>query len=170
MDILLNMKLKNNLLNPSVISLILAMSALVFAFYLQYFLDYQPCHLCMFQRYGYAAIILISLFGLTFYKYKVVPIFLGILFIIITSISFWHVGVELQWWAASLECSGMTENIGSLKEELQNINDNKPIAACDQISPKFFNITLVQWSFIYGLVSLIILTILIFKFKKKAKQ
>lgn len=69
-------------------------------------------------------------------------------------------GVELQWWAASLECSGMTENIGSLKEELKNIND-KPIASCDQMSPKLLNVSLVQWSFIYGLVSFIFLTILI---------
>ena len=44
-----------------------------------------------------------------------------------------------------------------LKEELKNIN-NRPIAACDQISPKFLNITLVQWSFIYALVSFLFLT------------
>ena len=85
-----------------------------------------------------------------------------ILFIIITSIGFWHLGIEQQWWAASLECSGITENIGSLKEELKNIN-NRPVATCDQISPKFLNITLVQWSFIYALVSFIFLTILIIK-------
>ena len=41
--------------------------------------------------------------------------------------------------------------------------NNKPVAACDQISPKFLNITLVQWSFIYALVSFIFLTILIIK-------
>ena len=61
----------------------------------------------------------------------------------------------------------MTENIGSLTEELKNINKNEPIAKCDQMSPKLFNITLVQWSFIYGLVSLIILTILLVKFNKR---
>ena len=83
-------------------------------------------------------------------------------FIIIASIGFWHLGIEQQWWAASLECSGISENIGSLKEELENIN-NRPVAACDQISPKFLNITLVQWSFIYALVSFIFLTILIIK-------
>ena len=46
-------------------------------------------------------------------------------------------------------------------------NKNEPIAKCDQMSPKLFNITLVQWSFIYGLVSLIILTILLVKFNKR---
>tara|TARA_B100001175_G_scaffold314977_1_gene325488 strand:+ start:115 stop:624 length:510 start_codon:yes stop_codon:yes gene_type:complete len=169
MGVLLKMKLKNNLLNPSVLAIILAIFALLFAFYFQYFLGYQPCYLCMLQRYGYAGIILISLIGIIYYNNKIIPILLGILFIIIVSISFWHLGIELQWWVASLECSGMTENIGSLTEELKNINKNGPIAKCDQISPKFLNITLVQWSFIYGLVSLIILTILSIKFNKRVK-
>ena len=57
----------------------------------------------------------------------------------------------------------MTENIGSLKEELQNALNNSPAATCDQVSPKVLGITLVEWSFIYGLVSLIILTILTIK-------
>ena len=167
MGILLSMKLKNNLFNPSFLSIIIAIFALLFAFYYQYFLGYKPCYLCMLQRYGYAGIILISLVGIFYYNNKIIPMLLGILFIIIISISFWHLGIELQWWAASLECSGMTENIGSLTEELKNINKNEPIAKCDQMSPKLFNITLVQWSFIYGLVSLIILTILIVKFNKR---
>ena len=167
MDIFLSMKLKNNLFNPSFLSIIIAIFALLFAFYYQYFLGYKPCYLCMLQRYVYAGIILVSLVGIFYSNNKIIPILLGILFIIIISISFWHLGIELQWWAASLECSGMTENIGSLAEELKNISKNEPIAKCDQMSPKLFNITLVQWSFIYGLVSLIILTILILKFNKR---
>jgi len=163
MDILLINKLKNNLLNPIFISLIIGIFALLIAFYLQYFLGFDPCRLCMFQRYGYTIIILLSLLGLIFHKNKIISILIIISFIIIPSIGFWHVGIEQQWWAASLECSGITDNIGSLKEELKNIN-NKSVASCDQISPKFLNITLVQWSFIYGLASFIFLTILIIKF------
>ena len=163
MDILVIKKLEYNLSNPPLISSIIAIFALLFAFFLQYILGYEPCKLCMYQRYGYTLVLLISLLGLFFHKSKIISILLIISFITISSIGFWHLGIEQQWWAASLECSGITEDIGSLKEELKNIN-NKPVAACDQISPKFLNITLVQWSFIYGLVSFIFLTILIIKF------
>ncbi len=162
MDILLVKQFKNNILNPSFISLLISILALLFALFLQYVFVYEPCRLCMFQRYAYAILIMISMIGLFYYKNKVIHFLLLISFITITSISFWHMGVELQWWAASLECSGMTENIGSLKEELKNIND-KPVASCDQISPKLLNVSLVQWSFVYGLVSFIFLTILIIK-------
>ena len=162
MDIHVINKLKFNLSNPPFISFILAIFALLFAFYLQYILGYEPCKLCMYQRYGYILVLLLSLLGFFLNKNKLIPILLIISFIMITSIGFWHLGIEQQWWAASLECSGITENIGSLKEELKNIN-NRPVAACDQISPKFLNITLVQWSFIYALVSFIFLTILITK-------
>ncbi len=159
-------KLKYSLSNPTFISSILAIFALLFAFYLQYILGYEPCKLCMYQRYGYTLVLIISLIGLFFNKNNLISILLIISFIIISSIGFWHIGIEQQWWAASLECSGLSENIGSLKEELKNIN-NRPIAACDQISPKFLNITLVQWSFIYALVSFIFLTILIIKLNLK---
>lgn len=162
MDILLVKQFKNNILNPSFISLLISILALLFALFLQYVFGYEPCRLCMFQRYVYVILIMISMIGLFYYTNKVIHFLLLISFITITSISFWHMGVELQWWAASLECSGMTENIGSLKEELKNIND-KPIASCDQMSPKLLNVSLVQWSFIYGLVSFIFLTILIIK-------
>ena len=162
MDILLVKQFKNNILNPSFISLLISILALLFALFLQYVFGYEPCRLCMFQRYAYAILIMISIIGMFYYTNKVIHFLLLISFMTITSISFWHMGVELQWWAASLECSGMTENIGSLKEELKNIND-KPIASCDQISPKLLNVSLVQWSFVYGLVSFIFLTILIIK-------
>ena len=165
MDILVINKLKYSLSNPPLMSFIIAISALLFAFYLQYILGHEPCKLCMYQRYGYILVLLISILGFFFYKNKLIYILLLIPFIIISSIGFWHLGIEQQWWAASLECSGITENIGSLKEELKNIN-NRPVAACDQISPKFLNITLVQWSFIYALVSCIFLTILIIKLNK----
>ncbi len=162
MDILLVKQFKNNVLNPSFISLLISILALLFALFLQYVFGYEPCRLCMFQRYVYVILIMISMIGLFYYTNKVIHFLLLISFMTVTSISFWHMGVELQWWAASLECSGMTENIGSLKEELKNIND-KPVASCDQISPKLLNVSLVQWSFVYGLVSFIFLTILIIK-------
>tara|TARA_B100000700_G_scaffold33541_1_gene32198 strand:- start:977 stop:1486 length:510 start_codon:yes stop_codon:yes gene_type:complete len=166
MDIHVINKLKFSLSNPPFISFIIAIFALLFAFYLQYILGYEPCKLCMYQRYVYILVILLSLLGLFLHKNKLIPILLIILFIIVTSIGFWHLGIEQQWWAASLECSGITENIGSLKEELKNIN-KRPVAACDQVSPKFLNITLVQWSFIYALVSSIFLTILNIKLNMK---
>ena len=162
MDIHVINKLKFSLSNPPFISFIIAIFALLFAFYIQYILGYEPCKLCMYQRYGYILVLLLSLLGFFLHENKLIPVLLIISFIIIASIGFWHLGIEQQWWAASLECSGITENIGSLKEELKNIN-NRPVAACDQISPKFLNITLVQWSFIYALVSFIFLTILIIK-------
>ena len=166
MDIHVINKLKFSLSKPPFISFIIAIFALLFAFYLQYILGYEPCKLCMYQRYVYILVILLSLLGFFLHKSKLIPILLIILFIIITSIGFWHLGIEQQWWAASLECSGITENIGSLKEELKNIN-NRPVATCDQVSPKFLNITLVQWSFIYALVSSIFLTILNIKLNIK---
>ena len=154
---------KNFITHPILIALIISILALLIAFFLQYILGYHPCHLCMLQRYGFAIIIVISVLGLVFYDKNIIAILICCCLLYTVLISFWHIGVESQWWAASLECSGMTENIGSLKEELKNALNSSPVATCDHISPKVLGVTLVQWSFIYGLVSLIILTILTIK-------
>jgi disulfide bond formation protein DsbB len=165
----MNLHVKNYITQPTPIALIFSILALLIAFFLQFVLDLQPCYLCMLQRYGFAMITFISLFGLIFYNKNIIPILLCFLSLYILTISFWHIGVELQWWAASLECSGMTENIGSLKEELKKALNSPAIASCDQASPKTFGITIVQWSFIYGLVLFITLTILTIKQIKDKK-
>ena len=159
---MMNINNKKYITQPNIIALAFSTLALLIAFFLQYILGHDPCHLCMLQRYGFAMIIILSLIGL-FYNKNIISILIGCCLLYTISISLWHIGVELQWWAASLECSGMTENIGSLKEELKNVLNISPVAACDQISPIYFGITIVQWSFIYGLVFLIILTILTIK-------
>ena len=54
-------------------------------------------------------------------------------------------------------------NIGSLKEELDNINTEKPIAACDLSSPEFMSITLVEWSLLYAFISLLFMIYILHK-------
>ena len=156
----MNLQIKNCFTQPISIALIFSILALIIAFFLQFVVGLQPCYLCMLQRYGFAIMLFISLFGLIFYNKNIISILLCLCSLYIIVISFWHIGVELQWWAASLECSGMTENIGTLQEELKKALNSPAIATCDQVSPKIMGITLVQWSFIYGLVLFIILTIL----------
>ena len=165
----MNLLIKNCFTQPISIALIFSILAFIIAFFLQFVVGLQPCYLCMLQRYGFAIMLFISLFGLIFYNKNIISILLCFCSLYIIAISFWHIGVELQWWAASLECSGMTENIGSLKEELKKALNSPAIASCDQASPKTFGITIVQWSFIYGLVLFITLTILTIKQIKDKK-
>ena len=159
----MNLYKKKFILQPNLLAFIFSLFALLMALYLQYILNYYPCHLCIMQRYGYGITLTLGLIGLYFKNQNIIPILICLSLLYTISIAFWHIGIESQWWAASLECSGMIENIGSLKEELENTLKSGPTAACDQVSPKTLEITLVQWSFIYGLVSFIIVTILTIK-------
>lgn len=159
----MNLSKKYFIFQPSLLALIFASIALLVALYMQYILNLHPCHLCIMQRYGFGITLILALLGLYFKKNNNILILICLSLLFTIFIAFWHIGIEAQWWAASLECSGMTKNIGSLQEELDNILKNTPTAACDQVSPKTLGITLVQWSFLYGLVSFIIITILTIK-------
>jgi len=159
----MNLYKKYFILQPSLLAFIFSLFALLIALYLQYILNYPPCHLCIMQRYGFGITLTLGLIGLYFKNQNIISILICLSLLYTISIAFWHIGIESQWWAASLECSGMIENIGSLKEELENTLKSGPSATCDQVSPKTLGITLVQWSFIYGLVSFIIVTILTIK-------
>tara|TARA_B100000686_G_C16340148_1_gene737502 strand:+ start:62 stop:502 length:441 start_codon:yes stop_codon:yes gene_type:complete len=139
------------------------MNALVFALFLEHIMSLNPCYLCMIQRYAYCVTLILSILAFI-YQFR---IYLSILICLsmfgTVGIAAWHLGVELHWWLPSSSCAILETNIGSFTEELQNDLLESTSSGCDIMSPKFFGITLVQWSFVYIIVNTLFITILTYK-------
>ena len=84
-------------------------------------------------------------------------------------IAVWHKGIEAYWWSPTAECVEMSINTATFQEELDKANNEKPMAACDQLSPVLFNISLVEWSLLYSLLGLLSVSFLLVK-KNKWKR
>ena len=87
-----------NLLNrKNILSIILYFSffSILFAYYVELFLNHKPCNLCLLERVPYILSIIIIITSLIFKKFeKFTFLFLGLIFLLSTLLSIYHVGIE----------------------------------------------------------------------------
>ena len=121
--------------NKTVLNIILFISifALVSAYFIEYVLDYKPCNLCLIERLPYFfAIIIISL-GLFLDRFeKFVFIFLCLIFVSATILSFYHFGIEQGFFKESLVCISNDE-INSLDKEDLIKELQKKVVSCKDV-------------------------------------
>jgi len=122
-------------------------------------LGYQPCKMCLWQRWPHAAAILIGGIALLTALPQRALAVLGALAAAITSgIGFYHAGVEQKWWDGPNSCTGG----GSLDGiDLLSL-DIAPVVMCDDIVWSLFGLSMAGWNaaFSLGLAALWLLAAL----------
>ena len=102
------MKIISNNLNAS-LSLLLSSGLLFGAYFLEFYLSLIPCDLCIKQRIVHVSILVLSLliFPLyTFYKLRFIMLsILNLLWLVSSSLAFYHFGIEKKLWEGFSECS-----------------------------------------------------------------
>ena len=156
--------------NKTALNLILIFSifALGAAYFIQHILGHKPCNLCLIERLPYIfAIIIISL-GFVLKKFeKVIIIFLILIFVAATIISFYHFGIEQGFFKESLVCN-LDNNITNLsKEDLLKELQEQPIS-CKDVSFRIFGLSLATINTIISLI-LSVITIKLFLNYEKNK-
>jgi disulfide bond formation protein DsbB len=121
------------------------------AWFFQYVLGYQPCPLCLEQRYAfYFGIPLAVMVVLGEQVGASRKVLLLALFVIMagmvwnTGLSTYHAGVEWKFWPGPRDCSGTLDNLsagGSLLNDLQSIH----IPRCDDAAWRFLGISLAGY-------------------------
>ena len=141
--------------------LIFSIFALGAAYFIQHILGHKPCNLCLIERLPYIfAIIIISL-GLILKKFeKAIIIFLILIFLAATIISFYHFGIEQGFFKESLVCNldGSITNLSKedLIKELQ-----QQTVSCKDVSFRIFGLSLATINTIISLI-LSVITIKLF--------
>jgi disulfide bond formation protein DsbB len=126
------------------------------AWFFQYVLGYQPCALCLEQRYVYyfgiplavlvvlgeqvgatRKVLLLALFAIT----------IGMIWN--TGLSSYHAGVEWKWWPGPRDCSGPLDSLsgGGLLRELETIH----VPRCDDAAWRFLGISLAGYDAVISL-------------------
>lgn len=135
----------------------IAFFCLVTAFIAEYSFNIIPCHLCIYERYCYAALVIIGASGaLRFHPFlyhaATLLIILGI------GLSFYHLGVESHWWQAPQSCITTSISAGNFDDfEAQFMK--KSFARCDQVTWVIFGVSATIWNLLlfcaFGLYTLI---------------
>ena len=149
--------------NRITLNLILTFSvfALGAAYFIQHILGHKPCNLCLIERLPYIfAIIIISL-GLILKKFeKAIIVFLILIFLAATMISFYHFGIEQGFFKESLVCN-LDSSITNLSKEDLIKELQQQTVGCKDVSFRIFGLSLATINTIISLI-LSVITIKLF--------
>lgn len=135
---------------------VIAASAAVLggALLFQYVGGYHPCALCFAQRWPYYFAIALAVLTLSLVRDPAagravvgVLVVIALVFAGGALLSFYHVGVEQQWWPGTSACGGAgIRSTGLTPEELRRRLLEQPIVRCDRPAWTLFGISLAGFN------------------------
>ena len=131
--------------------LIISILALTSAYFIEYFLGYQPCNLCLLERIPYALSIIIILadFKIKFND-KNTLLVLIVIFVISALLSIYHLGIEQGLIEESFVCStkdNLNLNKEQLLQELQKMN-----ISCKNVAFTIFGLSLTTYNILLSVI------------------
>ena len=130
--------------------ILLCLTSIFYAFFVEFFLGYKPCILCKYQRVPYFLGLLIGLFGFLKPSNPKMCIYVFLTFLISMTLSGYHVGIEQELYQSIFNCSDDNLNIlegGKLLESLSLINPD-----CRNVNFAVFGVSLATINFVLSFV------------------
>ena len=140
--------------NKSILNGVLAFSilSLSIAYFIQYILGHKPCNLCLIERIPYlSAIILVALIFIVKRFEKIFSGIILIFFIFGAIISFYHVGIEQDFFSESLVCNLGNSGADLSKEQLLKQLKNAPIS-CKEVTFRLLGLSLATINTIISII------------------
>ncbi|HLW91235.1 MAG TPA: disulfide bond formation protein B [Roseiarcus sp.] len=112
---------------------------------------YQPCELCLKQRYAYyggvplAALVAYAARGPARGIVFAGMIGLALIFAANAALGVYHAGVEWRFWAGPSSCTGVIAgppNVADLMKHLENAK----VVACDEVQLRILGLSLAGWN------------------------
>tara|TARA_B100001175_G_C19395732_1_gene583699 strand:- start:389 stop:874 length:486 start_codon:yes stop_codon:yes gene_type:complete len=154
--------------NKTIFNLILLFSifALLSAYFIQYVLGHKPCSLCLIERIPYVLTIIIIALSFIFKKYeKIYLIFLALIFIAASLISFYHFGIEQGFIKESLVCDlNKQMNILTAEDLLEELK--KKTISCKDVTFRVLGLSLATINTIISILLSVILINKILNYEK----
>ena len=131
-----------------------SVAALAGAFFAQYAMGLAPCPLCLYQRYPYAATIVLGALALAGRGgWPLLAIALaGVVFAGEAGLAFYHVGVEQHWWAGLDACAQAGATPGTVDELRTLLLDEPPPPPCDQVPWSLFGVSMAGYNMLLAAV------------------
>lgn len=139
------------------LALFLSVAALLAAFGFQYIGGYQPCMLCLIERYAYyfAVPVLFLAIVLTSSGHRGVAATLFFLvalaFLANAGVATYHAGAEWKFWPGPDACGGgsaLSATAGGLLKELETIK----VVRCDEAALRIGGLSFAGWNVVASLV------------------
>ena len=144
---------------------IFSLLSLIIALYIEFFLGYSPCKLCIYQRMPYLIAIFITFLGRSYYKNLIWLYALLLIFFSSFLLSGYHFGIEQGVFNEFSGCTGNSLNITDKNELLKLLNTE--VNSCKNVDFKIFGLSLAS---INLLLSFLIFVLVIGKIKNEKNR
>ncbi|MBL4740090.1 MAG: disulfide bond formation protein B [Sneathiella sp.] len=151
--------------NSFLVSLAASIGSLSFVFIAQFGFNLLPCVLCIYQRWPYALVIVVSLAGLALAKKVGEKLFQFVVaagFAATAAIGAFHVGVEQGWWEGLTGCvadTSQSQTLAELKSQIMSA----PLIKCDEIAWELFGISMAGYNALFASALAIFMILAMFK-------
>jgi disulfide bond formation protein DsbB len=128
--------------NAMLLILIASLATLAGAWAFQ-FAGYEPCHLCLLQRWPHYAAVVIATAALLLLRPDMQAItlkLLGALMIGSAAFGAYHAGIEWGFWPGPSTCTAT----GALSGALPDLT--KPVVMCDEAALRIMGVSLAGWN------------------------
>ncbi|MEM7745295.1 MAG: disulfide bond formation protein B [Pseudomonadota bacterium] len=118
------------------------------AFGFQYIGEFDPCVMCLWQRWPHAVAIVVSVLAMTaLYRWRRPLSVLGMIAVSSgTAIAGWHVGVEQGLWDGPGSCSAAMDPASMTTEDLLASIEAADLVRCDEVVWDLFGISMAGWN------------------------
>ena len=139
---------------------------IISALIIQYWLDHEPCKLCLYERIPYFLSMLLIIKIIFIKKYeKITLLILFLVFMSSAALAFYHFGIEQGFFSESLACtSGDLSKTLSKEELLQQLKQNS--IGCKNVSFRMLGLSLAAINTIFSLVLGVIFLRLFMNYEK----
>ena len=133
---------------------------------IQYWLGYEPCKLCLYERIPYFLSILLIVKILFIKRHeKVTLLILSLVFLISAALAFYHFGIEQGFFNESLTCmTGDLSKALSKEELLEQLKQNR--ISCKDVSFRILGFSLAAINTIFSLILSVIFVMLFLNYEK----
>ena len=142
----------------AVFAVVVGCGSLLAALYFQYVAGYQPCKLCLLQRWPYYLGLPIGLVSLALYAFGHTRVATGLMalfilaFLIGAGLGAYHAGVEWKLWAGPTDCAGaLTAGPASVEDFRKSLATTR-IIRCDEAPLRILGLSFAGWNAIVSLV------------------
>ena len=141
--------------NFYIIVFIISLLSLLIALYIEFFLGYRPCKLCIYQRIPYLVAIFLTFLGINYSKNSIWLYALLIVFFSSFILSGYHVGIEQEIFEEFSGCTGSSLNITDKNELLKLLNSE--INSCKNVDFRILGLSLATINFLLSFTIFILI-------------
>ena len=141
--------------NFYIIIFIISLFSLLMVLYIEFFLGYSPCKLCIYQRIPYLVAIFSTFIGISYSKNLIWLYVLLLIFFSSFLLSGYHLGIEREIFEEFSGCTGNLLNIVDKNELLKLLNSE--VNTCKNVDFRILGLSLATINFFLSFIIFILI-------------